>query len=140
MLKRYWVIIVVTFVVCLGVPNWVYGQSSDLVISQGPIGPAQVIRSQIDTVQVTIKNAGTDTIRTAFDIRVYLSLDAVVNAGDRTVGNEALAPPIAPNDSVTVNVPVEVSALLALGAYQWLAQVDVSGLVGEGDETNNLGV
>ncbi|MDA0711200.1 MAG: hypothetical protein O3B73_13430, partial [bacterium] len=81
-----------------------------------------------------------DTGRAAFDILVYLSLDGNLDTGDRTVGNEAVLLPLAPNDSILVKVPIQVPALLALGAYQWIAQLDVSGTIVESSESNNLGV
>ena len=141
MFKRLWVIVLITFLMCVGLPKWAHGQTlPDLILSNGPSGATQVIRSQNDTVAVTVKNVGVDTIQTAFDILVYLSLDAVIDIGDRTVGTEALSAPLAPNDSVVVNVPVQVPALLTLGSYQWLALVDASGSVNESDENNNLGV
>lgn len=141
MLKRLWMIVFITVLACVALPKWAHGQAlPDLILSQGPIGAAQVIRSQSDTVTVTVKNVGVDTIQTAFDILVYLSLDAVIDISDRTVGTEALSMPLAPNDSVIVKVPVQVPALLSLATYQWLALVDASGSVTESDETNNLGV
>lgn len=140
MVKRFWAVFVLVFLVCLGVPNLAYGQSPDLVISQGPIGPAQVIRADSSNVQITVKNVGADTVSTQFGVTVYLSVDALVNAGDIAVGDEGLLPPVAPNDSVIVNVSVKLPALLAEGTYQWLAQVDVSNGVDESDEGNNLGV
>ncbi len=141
--KRFWIIVFIATFVSVGFPSWAHGQSlpePDLILSQGPTGPAQVIRSQSDTVTVTVKNIGADTLKTAFDILVYLSVDALVDVSDRSAGTEALSIPIAPNDSVSVKIPVKVPALLALGTYQWLAQVDASGSVTESDETNNLGV
>jgi subtilase family serine protease len=139
--KRFWLIIVVVVLVCVGFPRRAHGQSlPDLILSQNFSGPAQVARAQNDTVEVIVKNVGGDTLVTAFDILVYLSVDAVIDVGDRTAGTEALSIPIAPNDSVRVRVPVKVPALLALGTYQWLSLVDASGSVTESDETNNLGV
>lgn len=139
--NRFWVVVLIAVLICVGFPEWAHGQGSpDLVISQSPSGANQVVRSQNDTVRVVVKNVGTDSVTVPFDIRVYLSLDAVIDLSDRTVGTEALSGIIAPNDSVTVDIPVTVPALLTLGNYQWLAMVDVSGQVDEGDETNNASI
>ncbi|MGA1197049.1 MAG: CARDB domain-containing protein, partial [Candidatus Latescibacterota bacterium] len=139
--KRFWVVVGITILVCIGFPNWAYGQTQpDLTLSQGPLGSLQVIRSQNDTVSVTLHNTGADTVKTQFDVTVYLSADTLLDVGDRAVGDVAIASVLIPGDSVSVKIPVRVPSLLTLGGYKWLAKVDGANLIAESNENNNVGV
>lgn len=138
--KRFWVVVGFTLLICMGFPNWAYGQEPDLIISRGPLGSLQVIRSQNDTVTVTLQNVGSDTVKTQFDVTVYLSADTILGASDRVVGDVAIASMIAQGDSVLVKIPVRVPSLLTLGAYKWLAKVDGANLIVESNEGNNVSV
>jgi len=139
--KRFWVVVGVILWVCIGFPNWAHGQAQpDLTISRGPLGALQVIRSQNDTVTVTLRNVGADTVKTQFDVTVYLSADTLLDIGDRTVGDVAIASVIAQDDSFVVKIPVRVPSLLTLGAYKWLAKVDGANLITESNENNNVGI
>ena len=140
-MKRFWVVFFLTFALVSTVfPRLAFGQVlPDLVIVSDPSGATQVINSQNDTVSVTITNTGTDTTRSLFDVTVYFSADSAADASEK-VGDAGISDPLAPGDSLVVRVPVQMPALLALGSYLWVAQVDANAGIAESDETNNTRV
>ncbi|MDP6041372.1 MAG: CARDB domain-containing protein, partial [Candidatus Latescibacteria bacterium] len=140
-MKRFWVVFFITFALASAVfPNLAFGQAQpDLLVASDPSGPIQVLNSQSDTVVVAIHNAGTDTTRSLFDILVFMSADSTAQASEK-VGEAVISDPLAPGDTLVVDVPVLMPALLSLGDYLWIAQVDAQNGIVESDELNNTRV
>ena len=140
-MKRLWVVFFITFALFGAVfPNLAFGQAQpDLLVASDPSGPAQVLNSESYTVAFAIHNAGGDTTRSQFDVSVFMSADSTVQASER-VGLVAIADSLAPGDTLVVNVPVQMPALLSLGSYLWIAQVDAQNGIVESDESNNTRV
>ncbi len=69
----------------------------------------------------------------------YLSEDDQPSTIEK-VGDKGVAVVLDPGETRSLAIPIRVPSLQALGAYQWLVQVDASNVVAESDEDNNAGV
>ena len=126
--------------VALSLAGTLYAQSGiDLVPSTAPTGPVSVIRGQEGTVFVDIKNQGDTPTAGTFDVTAYLSEDDQPITIEK-VGDKGVAVVLAPGETRSMAIPIRVPSLQALGAYQWLVQIDAGNVVAESDEANNVGV
>jgi len=125
--------------------NWLAGtgaevieQVVDLVAATPPAGPNGVFRSQSYTVTVDVRNQGNGITTAAFDVVVYLSSNLTVgDEDDIRMGDVAVTSTIDSGQVVTVQVPVQISALQTYGTYHWVVQLDDGGFIAESNEANN---
>lgn len=109
----------------------------DLTVVEAPQGPTSISKGESHTVRLGVKNAGLDTVKTAFDVAVLL----VGGADSIAFGRSVIPGPIAPDSTFQTAVPFSVPSFSfsALASdYHWVAILDAGGFVDEQDETNNL--
>jgi subtilase family serine protease len=107
----------------------------DLVVS-AITAPLAVEAGASFTVTDTIKNQGGGAAG-ASTTTFFLSTNAVVDAGDASLGSRAV-PALAPGASSTGSVTLTLPAGSAAGSYYLLARSDGGDAVGESVETNNI--
>ncbi|MBT5831051.1 MAG: hypothetical protein HOH77_12760 [Candidatus Latescibacteria bacterium] len=111
---------------------------ADLVVSVSPSGPNGVFRRGAYTVTTEIKNQGTGSNLSDFDVVIFLSEDLIVgNSDDVRVGDVAVSSVLGVDSTRAVDVRVTIPALQGYRSYQWVAVVDDVGFVPELNETNN---
>lgn len=112
------------------------GGYADLIMS-AISGPASARRGYYIAVPNTVKNNGTATV-TNFNIRFYLSTDAVITTADTYLGVRYVnTVNIAPGAGNTATTSIRIPATAAVGNYYIGVIVDVGNAVPENNETNN---
>ena len=123
-----------------GLPVFVEAPVVDLVAEFQRVNlPAQLNVGTRGWAYVTVENLGNIRARGRADVRLVLSRDEVVNAGDFVVGS-ALGRSISlgPDGSRTMRVNVRLPAGIPAAEYNLLAEVDGQNTIAECDEENNV--
>ena len=125
---------------CKASTTTVVVQAPDLVESTLSNPPATRARSATFAITDTTKNNGNVATTVNTSVKYYLSLDTVVNAGDKVLSPTrtvaVLAAAATSNGTVTVTVP----ASTVVGSYYVIACADSGAAVVEDIETNNCRV
>ena len=112
--------------------------NSDLVVT-GMTAPDAVASGQTVNVQWTGKNQGTGTAATDWYDQVFLSTDAVLDAGDTALNyiSAGDVSPLAPNGTYNRSLNVTIPTGRPDGTYYLIVKADAFGNQPESDESNN---
>jgi subtilase family serine protease len=108
----------------------------DLVVSALTNPPGIVNAGGSFAITETVQNQGNATAG-ASTARYYLSLDQIVNSGDRALTPTRSVPSLGAGTSSTGTATAVVSSSTPLGTYYLLACADDAAVVAEGSESNN---
>jgi len=107
----------------------------DLIVSSFTV-PATAGAGSTITVSVTTKNQGTATAAPS-TTRLYLSVDAFVEAGDIVLDAAQPVPELPGGASISTSLSVTVPPDLATGRYFVIAKADADDVLSESQEANN---
>ncbi len=110
---------------------------SDLSVT-AVVGPAGAAIGRSITVGTTVRNAGGSAASSSV-LRLYMSADVTLDAGDRELTTRAV-PGLAASATLALTTPATIPADLTPGSYRILALVDAANSVREGNEANNVGM
>lgn len=111
----------------------IYGDPD--LTSEAVSGPTLVTTGQPVTVGGTVKNWGDGDSPSSL-VGIYLSVDAIITAGDSLAGQVSIDP-LAPGAQQVFTATVMIPSGLADGDYYWGAIADDSGAIPESNEGNN---
>jgi probable HAF family extracellular repeat protein len=117
----------------------VVASAKDLVIANPRVASSAVRAGEQVAVSYDIVNRGTATVTETYTERVYLSVDASLDATDVLLGtSNGHTADLPPNASQAFSLALVVPANTVPGSYFVLVQADALGAVGESNETNNV--
>ena len=111
----------------------------DLVVTAATVSPLALAPGFNASVVSTVKNQG-GAAAGPFDVGIYLSTDAVLDAGDTLLATRRVAGGLAPGAVSSATTPVMIPAGQLAGDYVLIVRADAAvtdGEVAEADETNN---
>lgn len=100
--------------------------------------PGVLVPGDAAKIPVVVANAGDTRAWATINVRAYLSVDAVLDAGDAMLGELSRATRLLPGKSATLTISAKVPGNFAPGEYYLLVVVDPDNAVEESDEANNL--
>jgi subtilase family serine protease len=108
----------------------------DLVVIRATALPLATAPGSKVAVTNTVRNVGGQATG-PFDVRIYLSTDAVYDEGDQWLGTRRVTDGLAPGAVSTAITSVTLPDTLTAGAFFLIVRADSASEVGEANENNN---